>query len=807
MREYAEAVPVPELADHFADPPRRFGPIAFWFLNDGCDPDDLLRQVDAFAEAGFGGLCPSARIGLDPTVGYLTDRWFAVLDLVMERCHELGMKVILYDEASYPSGSANGAVAAADPDHISRGLVLGDSLVIEDGVSTSPTGGGNGSTDGVEYWRPSTGRSLVDRLVAVVAGALDGQGRVRTDTVRTVPTGAHNLVRLDPAQFPGQWRLSALFDVPSGGRIRGAYAHNDDGSPLAPAASNLLDPAAVASFVSITHDAYARHLGRWFGDPIVGWFTDEPDVLGRGHRTDAHPWTPQLLDDLRAAADDGIDPVLLLPTLFVEHDDDHGFPARFDDAVAQRLSRVYYGAQRRWCEDHGIALTGHPAAPDELTALDNFSWPGQDVVWRWVLPGESSLHGPQSASARSAASAAEERGIRTVLTEALGAYGWRLTMDEAKWLLDWHLVRGTTTFLLHAFFESVRGNRAFESEPDLGLHNAWWPHLPALTGYLARATMVLRGLRPESDVAVVVTDDRTPTDEVADLYRHQVTFRYVTAEQLLADPHRFRAAAATDAVPAPLWERLHATGLPCHVLDGSPWWQQLRPTDVTVLDGPSDDLRLARWSSGHPVDSARGASGWTLVSNEGEHPLTLRIPAEAQVWDCWTGRRWASTGRAVLNRRDSLLVAPVPADGSRGEGLPTERQPEHLPRPIGITDWRAVGTDGQAWPGPPLGDWTAVPELETWAGSVRHHATVELASAPAGPVRLDLGAVGDLARVEVNGEFVAELLWAPYVATVPAGLLRAGTNTVTVTVSNSSVNQYEGALRPSGLIGPVTLGG
>src|SRR5690606_764149 len=108
--------------------------IAFWFLNDHMDPAELARQLEAFAAAGFSGVCPCARVGLDPQVGYLTEQWFNALDRVMEVCRRLGLRVILYDEASYPSGSANGEVVAANPEHMARGLVLGDAVTLEDGV-------------------------------------------------------------------------------------------------------------------------------------------------------------------------------------------------------------------------------------------------------------------------------------------------------------------------------------------------------------------------------------------------------------------------------------------------------------------------------------------------------------------------------------------------------------------------------------------------------------------------------------------------------------------------------------------------
>ena len=70
------------------------------------------------------------------------------------------------------------------------------------------------------------------------------------------------------------------------------------------------------------------------------------------------------------------------------------------------------------------------------------------MVWRWVTPGaDSALTGPHSCAPKCASSAAALQGSRRNASEALGAYGWQLTLDEAKWLVDWHLARGNQPIL------------------------------------------------------------------------------------------------------------------------------------------------------------------------------------------------------------------------------------------------------------------------------------------------------------------------------------------------------------------------
>ncbi len=102
-----------------------------------------------------------------------------------------------------------------------------------------------------------------------------------------------------------------------------------------------------------------------------------------------------------------------------------------------------------------------------------------------------------------------------------------------------------------------------------------------------------------------------------------------------------------------------------------------------------------------------------------------------------------------------------------------------------------------------IGDWTRHPGLETEAGSVTYAATLDLARPTA--LRLDLGEVGELAEVRLNAHPVAHLFWAPYRCRIDAASTRAGANLLEVIVTNSSANRYEGALRPSGLIGPVNV--
>lgn len=111
-------------------------------------------------------------------------------------------------------------------------------------------------------------------------------------------------------------------------------------------------------------------------------------------------------------------------------------------------------------------------------------------------------------------------------------------------------------------------------------------------------------------------------------------------------------------------------------------------------------------------------------------------------------------------------------------------------------------------------DQSADPRLRHFAGITGYAAAL---ASPRGwkrgqPLWLDLGAVGDLAEVTINGHVAGTVWRAPYRLEI-GGLMKKGKNRLEVRVANVWANRLVGegvmpagtALRPAGLIGPVTL--
>jgi len=115
-----------QFLDNIKNPLREFTPIPFWFLNDEPSEEKIGQQLADYVEKGVEGIVIHPRIGLPKGIPYLSDQYFKTVRYVVQTARKLGMKIVLYDEGMYPSGSAHGLVAAENMDYASKGITLSD---------------------------------------------------------------------------------------------------------------------------------------------------------------------------------------------------------------------------------------------------------------------------------------------------------------------------------------------------------------------------------------------------------------------------------------------------------------------------------------------------------------------------------------------------------------------------------------------------------------------------------------------------------------------------------------------------------
>lgn len=449
----------------------------FWFWNDTLSEKEILRQIADFETHGVYGFVIHPRMGLPKTQGWMSEALLGFMRVAIDEAKRRGMRVILYDEGMYPSGSSCGQVVAANPEHAARGL---DKVLIPPGASL----------DIPKSWN----------LIARAEG----------------PEGSF-----------------AVLDRPSGGVIRGLH-YVDEKSSLEelPPAADILNPEAAASFIRHVYDRFAEAFGNEFGKTIMGIFTDEPNPVGRD--VQLLPGTKNILAEINRIL--GYDFTPFLPDLFYERNVES--PGRRQDyhrAVMRRLEETFYAPLSEWCERHGLALMGHPGESTDIGMEKYFHVPGQDVVWRWVLPGKTALEGPHAAAAKCASSAMVHHGRRRNSNEIYGAYGHELTEAEMHWLASWCLVRGQNLLIPHAFYYSIRGPRFDERPPDVGPNAVWWSNYKTFADFCRRLSWLNTDSLHRAKVAILTSSTELPEAAAKICYEHQWDFNYLESRHLEND--------------------------------------------------------------------------------------------------------------------------------------------------------------------------------------------------------------------------------------------------------------------------------
>lgn len=814
------------LRQSFLHPDDEFTPIPFWFWNDDLTAEKLVAQIRDFADKGVMGFVIHPRIGIPETIPYLSDKYMDLVEAAVKEAASLGMQVILYDEAMYPSGSAQGRVVRDNPEYASRGLRMLE-------------------FDWSEAVRLSDVLRPGDVLVSAQAVPM-GEERMPQTEEAALLAAEDGLIRYD-APADRQGAILLFVETYSGGTIRGIHFGEDDGEPNAPASADLMNPEATAKFIRITHDRYYERVGSYFGTTIRAMFTDEPDILGRRHAKGLRAWTNHFLDDFVRAG--GRETELSL--LWFDTPESFFVRRTYRRAVNERLSSSYYKPLSEWCEAHGIALTGHPAASDDIGLLEHFQIPGQDVVWRWVAPENGlALEGKHSTAAKCSSDAARHRARRRNLNEFLGVCspggGWALSGGDMKWYIDWLAVRGVNLLCPHAFYYSIDGpRRLFERPPDVGPNNIWWPHYRQFAQYMKRLSWLMTDSVNVTPIAVLCREDELPWRLTKPLYTAQREFNYLEERLLISDclleEGQIRIASQTYLVLLIEDEtrlepetrravgRFTAQGGLVICLDAAtgPTGEEFKAADrivdpeqiVSVLDRyVRRDIELQPAATDIRVSHVvKEGSHFILLVNEGEAAYegeaTVRVTGRAELWDAWEGTispaqvALAEEGMKLpirLERRQSLIVRIDPGEAPELR----QEEPRRAAEPaavIALTDgWRIGETGGEPLPGS-LGSWTQLEGKEHYSGTFTYLQTIELTKEQLSrKAVLDLGDAFELAEVWVNGRAAGVRMWKPYTFDI-SSLLKEGDNELRIDVTNSLANRYDKVTLPSGLLGPVTV--
>ena len=637
-----------EFLKGWAAPAREFSQAPFWFWNDRLTKKEIARQLDDFAAHGVYGFVIHPRAGLPRDIGWMSDKMIDFMRFAIEGAAARDMWVVLYDEGMYPSGSSCGQVVQENPAFKTRALFCID---LDEAEPSSVT-------QGIQIDDHGEPVLAADQtLVALVNRRSNG----------------HCLAIVDRAMRSGR------------GVIRGLHFREDDPPRRAdhrevpedaPPGADILNPESVACFIRLVYQRFYDEFGEHFGKTIKGVFTDEPSMLARGGERGGKAGTTGIIKHVSQWL--GYDFTPHLPALWYgDEPDADRVRADYDRALQARLEQTFYAPISRWCSEHGVALAGHPAAPDDIGHLRHFHMPGQDIVWRYIEPGKASaVEGAQSTQGKCASSAMIHLGRRRNSNEYCGAYGHNFTFKEMKWLTHWLTIRGCNLLYPHAFYYSIRGPRVDERPPDVGPNSPWWGQYKPYADACSRLCWLNTDSEHVCSLAILGRNDHLPWRAAKVCFEHQRDFNYLEARHLWEDAEvgdhgirlagmHYQALIVDSEIPAravPAINRLTQAGRVIDCRSGMDEGALVRridaliPPDVT-LSSPSPHLRVR-----HVIKHGLHCY---LLFNEGEETiqveLTFRARGQWYELNSVTGRFTASASRSAVtlapHAQRTLLVA------------------------------------------------------------------------------------------------------------------------------------------------------
>lgn len=459
-------------SEEFSNPPIRYWPRPLWFWNNTLvTPEKVCEQMqDLRDKCGYGGF------GIVPFGGnfkpeYLSADYLDLYGKMLQKAEELDLKVSLYDEFGFPSGSVG---AFDNGDNKPRFRLRYPEMTIQrlDKTEKEVTG-------------PGTFAAIIPagKLMGVVAMEISQLKRIDL-------SGLVNQGKLTWKAPSGKWKVMIFTCV-------------TDGDPI----SDYLNPDAAKLFTGMVHDVYYNHFRKYFGNVIYGTFFDEPSMFHAQFRM----WTPLFNEKFKKKY--GFSPVMLYPALWYDIGPDTQSARNYLFGFRAELYALgFTKVVNDWSVAHGITATGH-TAPEEALVPANASGDLMKSFKYLEIPGIDKIggHRPAENFYKLVSSAAYNWDKPLIMSETYGA----MPNYNEPGDLSWHDIysiaidqysKGINMMIPHAVWYD---NTKVTYKPELSNRNPLYADsLKPFTTFLSRLNLLLQlPGRHVADIAVLYPVD------------------------------------------------------------------------------------------------------------------------------------------------------------------------------------------------------------------------------------------------------------------------------------------------------------
>jgi len=450
-----------ELELKFKNYPSEYGHTVTWGWDGPVDRKSIIQDLDAMKGQGLRVVTIEA--GYNMVNPYLSAGWFETIKVAVEEAKKRDMRVWIIDEGKYPSGFAGGKFSQERLDLRMQGLVVAQRISLSAGQEIS--------------------KALTPNIISAVAISQDNE----PNKIINVNSG-----QLKWTAPKGNWQV-ILVEHRFKTSVTRAANNPTRGKDTVNSLCDYLSPEATRQFLEFTHEQYKKHVGNEFGKTIMGFRGDEPDY-------GFTPWTPKMPEEFQKRK--GYNVLPYLASFFTQGstDEEKRVKADYWDVWSDLFAENFFDVQAEWCAKNNLEYIVHLNHEDKMMQLVRSSGdffknmrhvqiPGVDAIWNQVWPDKIADF-PKLAS-----SASHLFGRPRSFSESFAAYTIPPTVAQAKWCVDYQMVRGINLFE-YMFWAGSAGGRGM---PKSYLGD---PAFAQLADYSNRTAFLLSNGKPAAKIAL-----------------------------------------------------------------------------------------------------------------------------------------------------------------------------------------------------------------------------------------------------------------------------------------------------------------
>ncbi len=455
--------------EKFHNVPMDCTPVFAWLWNSALSFEATDKGLEEFKRMGVKTTyvlpqpCNFSPCGIPTTMytEYLGEDYMKHYAYAVKKAKELGIQLWLYDEGGWPSGGACGRVLAEHPEYARKCLTSETKLY-------------------------ATGETYIKKNDEIAFTSFGG-------------------VVEDGYTFQQDTEVTTYFSKAS---LYDWVGHSDF--------PDVSLKETTDTFIRMTHEEYKKHIGDGFGSHIRAVFTDEP-TLPR-----PVPYRPDLEEKFQKENGYSIRPYLPYLAGHRLPQDEKAKEAviKWYDMCSHIFCDNFMIPCKEWSNNNGMAFLGHLDIDHKphgsvqggnfnmMRALRCFDVPGIDVIWRQIFRGEKSYYYDNIFCEnrffpRYASSAAAQIGGDRSVTETCGVFGFGLTFDETRYVVNFQAIRGINIFnMMLTPYGEEKGHQRTGETPYLKEKYACYGDYKYFNKYLERLSYVTSVGKDVSHVAL-----------------------------------------------------------------------------------------------------------------------------------------------------------------------------------------------------------------------------------------------------------------------------------------------------------------